>query len=500
MSLPAYTATPIQLPQLPRQPPPFLPLPNPSQSTSPNPNQYRKHSVSLERTKTPIDPTFSWTSSISHRCRNGHLAEALAHFIQMRRAGVEPNHVTFVTLLSGCAHFPAKGVQFGPSLHAYARKLGLDTNNVMVGTAVIDMYAKCGGVDFARLVFDGLDVKNSMSWNTMIDGYMKNGKVSDAVELFEKMPNRDAVSWTVLIGGFVKKGQFEQALAWFREMQLAGVEPDYVTIIVVIAGCADLGTLGLGLWLNHFVMKRDFKDNVRISNSLVDMYSRCGCLGFARQVFENMLERALVSWNSMIVGFAVNGHAEEALEFFNLMQKKGLKPDGVSFTGAVTACSHAGLVDKGLHYFDNIKGVHRITPRIEHYGCIVDLYSRAGRLEDALGVIENMSMKPNEVVLGSLLAACRTIGNVSLAERLMKYLSVVDPGVDSNYVLLANIYAAAGRWDGANKVRKKMKDLGVQKTPGFSSIEVDCNIHEFVAGDKSHVDTECIYSTLGLLS
>ncbi|KAM1342591.1 hypothetical protein ACFX15_006610 [Malus domestica] len=472
MSLPAYTATPIQLPQLPRQPPPFLPLPNPSQSTSPNPNQYRKHSVSLERTKTPIDPTVSWTSSISHRCRNGHLAEALAHFIQMRRAGVEPNHVTFVTLLSGCTHFPANGVQFGPSLHAYARKLGLDTNNVMVGTAVIDMYAKCGGVDFARLVFDGLDVKNSMSWNTMIDGYMKNGK----------------------------KGQFEQALAWFREMQLAGVEPDYVTIIAVIAACADLGTLGLGLWLNHFVMKRDFKDNVRISNSLVDMYSRCGCLGFARQVFENMLERALVSWNSMIVGFAVNGHAEEALEFFNLMQKKRLKPDGVSFTGALTACSHAGLVDKGLHYFDNMKGIHRITPRIKHYGCIVDLYSRAGRLEDALGVIENMSMKPNEVVLGSLLAACRTIGNVSLAERLMKYLSVVDPGVDSNYVLLANIYAAAGRWDGANKVRKKMKDLGVQKTPGFSSIEVDCNIHEFVAGDKSHVDTECIYSTLGLLS
>nr|XP_028954940.1 pentatricopeptide repeat-containing protein At1g05750, chloroplastic-like [Malus domestica] len=418
-----------------------------------------------------------------------------------RRAGVEPNHVTFVTLLSGCAHFPAKGVQFGPSLHAYARKLELDTNNVMVGTAVIDMYAKCGGVDFATLVFDGLDVKNSMSWNTMIDGYMKNGKVSNAVELFEKMLNRDAVSWTMLIGGFVKKGQFEQALEWFRaEMHLVGVEPDYVTIIAVNAACADLGTLGLGLWLNHFVMKRDFKDNVRISNSLVDMYSRCGCIGFARQVFENMLERTLVSWNSMIVGFAVNGHAKEALEFFNLMQKKGLKPDGVSFTGALTACSHAGLVDEGLHYFDNMKGVHRITPRIEHYGCIINLYSRAGRLEDALGVIENMPMKLNEVVLGSLLADCRTIGNVSLAERLMKYLSVVDPSVDSNYVLLANIYAAAGRWDGANKVRKKMKDLGVQKTPGFSYVEVDCNIHEFVAGDKSHVDTECIYSTLGLLS
>ncbi|PQQ13268.1 pentatricopeptide repeat-containing protein [Prunus yedoensis var. nudiflora] len=377
MSLPAYTATPIQLLQLPKQPPLLHPLPNPSHTTSPNPTHHKKHSVYQEKkTQKPIDPTVSWTSSISHRCRNGQLAEAVEHFIRMRRAGIEPNHITFVTLFSGCAHFPLKGGLFGASLHAYARKLGLDTNNVMVGTAVIDMYAKCGGLDFSRLVFDGLYVKNSMSWNTMIDGYMKNGKVDDAVKLFEQMPQRDAVSWTVLIGGFVKKGQFEQALEWFREMQLSGVEPDYVTLIAVIAACADLGTLGLGLWINR----------------------------------------------------------------------------------------------------------------------------RAGMLEDALNVIENMPMKPNEVVVGSLLAACRTNGNINLAERLMKYLYELDPGVDSNYVLLANIYAADGRWDGASRVRNTMKAHGIQKTPGFSSVEIDCDIHEFVAGDKSHVDAEHIYSTLELLS
>ncbi|PRQ32597.1 putative pentatricopeptide [Rosa chinensis] len=110
------------------------------------------------------------------------------------------------------------------------------------------------------------------------------------------------------------------------------------------------------------------KHNVRISNSLIDMYSRCGCIDFARQVFDNMPDRTLVSWNSMIVGFAANGHAEEALVFFNLMQKEGFKPDGVSFTGALTACSHAGLVDEGLRFFDNMKRIHKITPRIEHYG------------------------------------------------------------------------------------------------------------------------------------
>ncbi|KAI5316369.1 hypothetical protein L3X38_036076 [Prunus dulcis] len=166
------------------------------------------------------------------------------------------------------------------------------------------------------------------------------------------------------------------------------------------------------------------------------------------------------------------------------MQKEGFKPDGVSFTGAFTACSHAGLFNEGLHYFDNTKRIHKITPRIEHYGCIVDLYSRAGMLEDALNVIKNMPMKPNEVVVGSLLAACRTNGNISLAERLMKYLYELDPGVDSNYVLLSNICAADGRWDGSSKVRKNMKALGIQKTPG----------------NKSHVDAEHIYSTLELLS
>lgn len=418
----------------------------------------------------------------------------------MRLAGVEPNHITLVTLLSGCANYTLDDLCFGASVHAYARKLGLDVEDVMVGTAIVDMYAKCGRMGFARLAFEDLGVKNSVSWNTLISGYMRNGEVGFAIEMFEEMPERNAISWTALIGGFVKIGKFEQALEWFREMQVSGVKPDYVTIISVLDACAELGALGLGLWINKFVMNKEFKDNIKISNSLINMYCRCGCIQFARHVFEKMPKRSLVSWNSIIVGFAINGHAEEALEFFDLMQKQGFKPDGVSFTGALTACSHAGLVDEGLMFFDDMKRTHGIKPRIEHYGCVVDLYSRAGRLEDALHVIEKMPMKPNEVVLGSLLAACRTRGDVSLAERLMRYLSELDPGGDSGYVLLANIYAAVGRWDGAGKVRKRMKSLGVQKTPGLSSVEIDCNIHEFVAGDTSHADTECIYETLELLS
>ncbi|KAK2969128.1 hypothetical protein RJ640_017243 [Escallonia rubra] len=444
-----------------------------------------------------VDPTVSsWTSSISRHCQNGHLANAATEFTRMRLAGVEPNHITFVTLLSGCAHFPSRALHFGASLHALVRKLGFDTNNVKVGTAVVDMYSKCGCVDLARLSFEEMGVRNNVSWNTMIDGYMRNGRVEDAIQVFDEMPNRDAISYTALINGFVRKGNFEHALEWFQEMQLSGVDPDYVTIIAVLSACANLGMLGLGLWVNRYILMREFKYNIRVNNTLIDMYSRCGFVEFARQIFNSMLKRSLVSWNSMIVGFALNGNADEALEYFNMMLGDGLEPDGVSFTGALTACSHAGLVDEGLKLLDIMKRVYRISPRIEHYGCVVDLYSRSGRLEEALSVVESMPMKPNEVVLGSLLAACRTRGDVTLAERLMNYIGELDPGSDSNYVLLSNMYAAVGSWHSASSVRKKMKALGIQKKPGVSSVEIDCVIHEFVAGDKSHFDAEHIHAML----
>ncbi|KAK7324837.1 hypothetical protein VNO77_28712 [Canavalia gladiata] len=496
MILPACIATPIQFSQPPKSASP-LPIPNETHSTFSPSKPNTKHSLSLRHN----DPTVAWTASIAHHCRSGHLVEAASEFARMREAGVEPNHITLITLLSACAHYPSPStISFGATIHAHARKLGLDMNDVMVGTALIDMYAKCGRVDSARLVFNQMGIRNSMSWNTMISGYMRNGEIEDALQVFDELPVKNAIAWTALIGGFVKKDYHEEALECFREMQVAGVAPDYVTVIAVIAACANLGTLGLGLWVHRLVMAQDFRNNVRVSNSLIDMYSRCGCIELARQVFDRMPQRTLVSWNSIIVGFATNGLADEALDFFNLMQKEGFEPDGVSYTGALTACSHAGLIDEGLRIFENMKRVRRISPRIEHYGCLVDLYSRAGRLKEAWNMIKNMPMKPNEVVLGSLLAACRTQGDVGLAENVMNYLIELDPGGDSNYVLLYNIYAAVGKWDGASKVRRRMKDCGIQKKPGISSIEIDSSIHKFVAGDKSHEENDYIYSALELLS
>ncbi|GMG98412.1 hypothetical protein Nepgr_000252 [Nepenthes gracilis] len=508
MSLPPYAAASIQLcspPPPPQLQPAKLPR-NSTQLTFHNSKQSllntttKRKGISFHQTHEPIDPTVSWTSSIAFHCRNGHLREAVEEFIRMRLSLVEPNHITFITLLSGCAHFPLQNRSLGASIHAHVRKLGLDKENVMVGTALVDLYSKSRLVELARVCFDEIMAKNSVSWNTMIDGYMRNGKINEALELFAEMPESDVITWTALIGGFVKKGLYEQALEWFQEMQLSGVDPDYVTIIAVLTACGNLGALNSALWVSRYVLSREFRDNIRVCNSLIDMYSRCGYMGFAREIFEKMPSHSLVSWNSIISGFAANGDTEDALKYFTMLQKEGFEPDEVSFTGALSACSHAGLVDEGLKLFDEMQRLHKISPRIEHYGCIVDLYSRAGRLEDALNMVKNMQMKPNEVVLGSLLAACRNCGDVSLAEMLMNYLVELDPDCDSNYVLLANMYAAAGSWEGAGNIRRKMKSRGIQKKPGISSIEIDDSIHEFVASDRSHTEMESIYKMLEILS
>ncbi|KVH88288.1 Pentatricopeptide repeat-containing protein [Cynara cardunculus var. scolymus] len=426
----------------------------------------------------------SWTSSIGRYCRNGRLDHAAAEFTRMRLAGVQPNHITFVTLLSSCADFPLHALSFGVSLHALVCKLGFHADDVKVGTAIIDMYCKCNRVDLACLCFGKMGFKNKVTWNTLVGGLMRNGEINRAVQVFDGMPERDVISYTALIDGFVKKGHYEHALEWFQEMQTSGIEPDYVTIVSALSACANLGAGGLGLWLHRVVLEKNMSGNIRVNNSLIDMYSRCGCIELARQVFHSMAKHNLVSWNSIIVGFALNGNPEDTLKYFHWMQKDGFKPDEVTFTGALTACSHAGLVTECLKLFDTMIKVHRISPRIEHYGCLVDLYSRARMLEEALNVIENMPMLPNEVVLGSVLAACRAAGDIRLAEKLIRFISELNPGGDSNYVLLSNIYAAGGDWQKASGVRKRMKNRGIEKIPGTSSIEINGIVDQFVAGDR----------------
>ena len=282
-------------------------------------------------------------------------------------------------------------------------------------------------------------------------------------------------------------------------MLLDGVETDYITLVAVVSACAEVGALGLGMWVHRLVLRQRLERNVRVANSLIDMYARCGQVNLAAQVFRSIRKRTVVSWNSMIVGFAANGRCTDAIELFEEMRRQGFKPDAVTLTGVLTACSHAGLTEHGLRYYDLMTTEYGVAARMEHYGCVVDLLGRAGRLDEAMHVVETMPMRPNEVVLGALLAGCRTHGNLDMAEQMMQHLFELDPQGDANYVLLSNIYAAVGKWDGAGKVRSLMKARGVKKRPGHSTVEIDGDVHEFVSGDQSHPLAGEIGQMLGLL-
>ncbi|CAN6279860.1 unnamed protein product [Urochloa humidicola] len=472
---------------------PSLALPTPPRGTA-NPPRPRA------RRRAPRD-VVSWTSAIARAARQGDLPAAVAALSAMLSSpsAPAPNDVTLLTVLSACAASPSSPLARRLALSLHGLALKRFPCHLLISTCLARFYLASRLPRLALQLFDAMPVRSVVTYNTMISGLMRNGLVDAAFEVFDRMPEQDKVSWTALIDGCVKNGRHNEAIDCFRAMLLDGVEPDYVTLIAAVSACAEVGALGLGMWVHRLVVRQELESNVRVANSLIDMYARCGQAELAAQVFGSMRKRTVVSWNSMIVGLAANGRCTNAIELFEEMRRQGFKPDAVTLTGVLSACSHAGLTDQGLRYYDLMITEHGVAPRMEHYGCVVDLLGRAGRLDEAMRVVETMPMRPNEVVLGALLAGCRMHGDLDTAEQLMQHLLELDPGGDANYVLLSNIYAAVGKWDGAGKIRSLMKARGLKKRPGYSAVEVDGDVHEFVSGDRSHPQAEEIGQMLGFL-
>jgi len=426
----------------------------------------------------------SWTSAIARAAGQGDLPAAAAALSAMllTPAAPAPNDVTLLTVLSACADSPSSPLARPLALSLHAHALKVFPSHLLLSTCLVRFYLASRLPHLALQLFDSMPIRSVVTYNTMISGLMRNGLVDAAFEVFDGMPGPDKVSWTALIDGCVKNGLHDEAIDCFRAMLLDGVEPDYVTLIAIVSACAEVGALGLGMWAHRLVVRQGLERNVRVANSLIDMYARCGQAELAAQVFRSLRKRTVVSWNSMIIGFAANGRCTDAIELFEEM-RQGFKPDAVTLTGVLTACSHAGLTEQGLSYYDLMTTQYGVTARMEHYGCVV----------------ETMPMRPNEVVLGGLLAGCRMHGDLEMAEQLMQHLLELEPGGDANYVLLSSIYAAVGKWDGAGKVRSLMKARGLKKRPGYSAVEVDGDVHEFVSSDRSHPQAEEIGQMLGLL-
>ncbi|XP_058090393.1 pentatricopeptide repeat-containing protein At5g66520-like [Magnolia sinica] len=431
----------------------------------------------------PHPSTFIWNTMIRAFAEKNQPIRALSVYKQMLESGHLPNNYTFSFNLRACIDLSA--YLDGQKFHSQIIRLGWESYDFVLN-GLIQMYVNCNFISSARRLFDNSLNRDVVSWTAMLNGYAKLGQVGTARQLFDQMPERNAVSWSAMITSYAQVGMFKEALELFNEMQLAGCQPNHAGIVGVLSACAFLGALDQGRWIHAYVDRNRVELDRVLGTALIDMYAKCGCIKTAWQVFDEMPARDVFAWTSMISGLANHGHSKSAIELFVKMQNEGIKPNEVTLICVLSACSRMGLVEDGRRFFESMNKVYEIKPGVEHYGCLVDLYGRAGMLKEAKRLVCEMPMEPDSYVLGALLNACRVHGEVDLGEKTVENL--VDLRLDHGgvHVLLSNMYASAKRWEDVAKVRKGMEEKKVKKVPGCSLIEVDGVVIEFVAGDMSH--------------
>ncbi|TQE03623.1 hypothetical protein C1H46_010754 [Malus baccata] len=407
----------------------------------------------------------SWNSMISGYCKMGCAGDAVQFFCEMRTDGFEPDERTLVTVLGACGDLG--DLSLGKWVEGFVVENKLEMNTY-VGSALIGMYGKCGDLSSARRVFDSMKKKDRITWNAMISG--QACKCNLRIRM-----------------GYAQNGMSDEAMVLFDGMKVAGVNPDKITLVGVLSACASIGALELGKWIDTYATERGLQHEIYVGTALIDMYAKCGSLATALRVFEDMPQKNEVSWNAMISALAFHGRAHEAISLFKRMTEgsTSVRPNDITFVGLLSACVHAGLVDKGRQLFNLMSSSFGLVPKIEHYSCMVDLLSRAGLVHEAWDFIQKMPEKPDQVVLGALLGACRKCKNVDVSEQVLQLLLELEPANSGNYVISSKIYANSEMWDDSARMRMLMRQRGVSKTPGCSWIGNEDQLHEFHSGEGS---------------
>ncbi|PIA39756.1 hypothetical protein AQUCO_02600309v1 [Aquilegia coerulea] len=474
-----------------------------------------------------------WNAIIECHAYNRHTNKALELFHSMRKAGIKPNILSWNTVIAGFVDIG----DFNSALQMYSDMIWTNQNpnlrsfdiiipliqyntcsmtgkelhctflrnegemSKFVCTAFINMYGNCGDVAYAVNLFESMDSKDMVSWNTIISVLAKNKFVNEASKTFYEMKKAgvagNIITWTTMVSGYAHNGLVDESLNHFRKLQLEGLRPNSITIASILPACAQSATLSHGKSIHGYTVRNGLDDeDLMVTNALVDMYFKCGCLKYAEQLFSRLPQRDVVSWNTMIQGFAVYGNAKAALALFDQMLCAGEIPDSVTFIGVLSACSHAGLVSEGWKQFNSMESKYGIIPSGKHYSCMVDILGRGGQFKDVRDFIVQMPLQPTASLWGALLSACKTHGNVEMAEYAANCLIELQPDNPGNYVVLSNIYAKAGRWNDVDRVRKLMTARGVKKSPGGSWIEIGNNIYTFAVDNLPKQEMEEVYTSL----
>ncbi|KAK9042052.1 hypothetical protein V6N11_017133 [Hibiscus sabdariffa] len=394
----------------------------------------------------------SWTAMIAGYIRYNKLEEGMKLFARMIEERVKPNEITLLSLVVECGFVGA--LELGKQLHVYIVRSEI-CMSLALATALVDMYGKCGEIKNAKEVFDSVNNKDVMIWSAMIAAYARACCTDQAFDLFVKMRDN-------------------------------GVAPNQVTMTTMISLCAEVGAHDMGKWFHTVIDRQVIEMDTILKTALLEMYAKCGDIDGAWKLFREAKDRDIGMWNTMMAGFGMHGCGKEALELLSEMERVGVRPNDITFIGLLHACSHAGLVEEGTLMFEKMVHEFALVPKIEHYGCMVDLLGRAGHLDEAYEIIKNMPIRANAIIWSALLAACKLHQNAVLGEIAAKQLVYLEPQNCGYNVSMSNIYAMANRWTDVAGVRKAMKNKGMKKEPGLSCIEVNGYVHEFIMGDRTH--------------
>ncbi|XP_073283545.1 pentatricopeptide repeat-containing protein At4g16835, mitochondrial [Primulina huaijiensis] len=433
----------------------------------------------------PAPDTVSYNIMLACYLKNSDVEEAKVFFNRMLVKDI----ASWNTMISGLS-------QHGRMNEAKELFSAMPKRNLVTWNAMISGYIETGDLESALALFGKAPVKGVIAWTAIITGYMRSGRVELAEKVFFETPDKNLVTWNAMMAGYVENGRGEDCLKVFKKMLELRIPANPSSLSTILLACSNLSVLKFGKQVHQLMQKSPLYLDTMVGTSLISMYCKCGILKDAWKLFQEMSSKDLVTWNSMISGYAQHGVSGKALCLFDEMRNNGIKPDWITFVGILSACNHAGLVEVGIRYFEKMQKDYKIAVRPDHYTSMIDLLGRAGRLTEAVDLIKKMPFEPHSAIFGTLLGACRIHKNSEIAEFAANNLLSLDPGNPAAYVQLANVYAAKKNWESVSKVRRWMKENKVIKTPGYSWIEVKSVVHEFRSGDRLHTELERIHEKL----